>query len=170
MFLEPCCINKQLHELIHRLETGTEHSEWVVTSGDVPMAMMLEAMTCLCTKSDVIIVLVVIEQNTIDKIKWMFTQKNNTVEHVTLVTAGHNSKEIEESFRQLIKEGKITICEYPVAYRAIAFADDKRKVVLHGSIFQENNFSQQLFTVSIAEKDYKILASLVNHHKRFHRC
>lgn len=170
MFLEPCCINTQLNDLVNRLEKGTDKQEWVTTSGDVSMTMMLEAMTYLCSHTEVLIVLVVIEQTTIDKIKWMLTQKNNPIEHITLVTAGHNTKELSTALNEWIKEDRVTLCEYPVAYRAIAFTDEKRKITLHGSIFQENNFSQQLFTISVSDKDYKILASLTNHHKRFHKC
>lgn len=164
MFLEPCCINHQLSTLIPQLEKSPAKSKCVATSGDVHLHQIIEAMCTLCNKPDVTVILVCVEQQTADYLTRLMEKQQ--INHLTIVTADDEKCNLRKTFDKEIKEGKISLCEYPVAYRAIVVADEKKKMILHGSVFQQTNFCQQMFTLSVEPEDYRFFSSLIHHHQR----
>lgn len=166
MILEPCCFNKQLTDVI----ASPREVEHLFVSGGVDLQLMMDYFIRHSPGCDVYLVLVQVSDSTIRTIaKMMEAQINNGTEPLvrsfTLLSQGHQRKEIAEALGKYRQEGRLIVLEDDSAFRCLCVGNEKNSFVLQGSIPQIAGYSTQMMTLTKSRKHYDHVMSVLKHHK-----
>lgn len=166
MILEPCCFNKQLTDVI----ASPREVEHLFVSGGVDLQLMMDYFIRHSPGCDVYLVLVQVSDSTIRTIaKIMEAQINNGTEPLvrsfTLLSQGHQRKEIAEALGKYRQEGRLIVLEDDSAFRCLCVGNEKNSFVLQGSIPQIAGYSTQMMTLTKSRKHYDHVMSVLKHRK-----
>lgn len=170
MYIEPCCYEKQLTELLAAIE-GKGNVAHFFSNSDWDLNALLPFFVYKIPGCDVTLCLVNVEQNVLDTVRKLLVrvvtnpetkQPMNLVNHFTLITQGNNRKEILDYLKG-VSEDRLSVCEDNIGFRCLTCANDQHQYVVNGSLNQRILSSTQLFTMTTGKKLYnevqEVLAS-----------
>jgi len=166
MILEPCCFNKQLTDVI----ASPREVEHLFVSGGVDLQLMMDYFIRHSPGCDVYLVLVQVSDSTIRTIAKMMEAKikkgtEPLVRSFTLLSQGHQRKEIAKALGKYRQEGRLIVLEDDSAFRCLCVGNEKNSFVLQGSIPQIAGYSTQMMTLTKSRKHYDHVMSILKHRK-----
>lgn len=145
MYIEPCCIQKQLPELLKE-EVSHFHSNSDWTINELLLTLLL------CGQVDELtIVMPTVDVQLLRTLSFILDHEE-WVKHLTLITQGDELDEIIAQLQTYVY--RVTIAEDTVCFRSISLKSATKHIVIQGSINLEKSRSMQAFTVTTTEKLY----------------
>lgn len=173
--IEPCCYEKQLTELLSRIEGKTNVAHFYSFS-DWDLSVLLPFFVNRTPGGEVTLSLVQVENATLNTIKRLLDKKIpdeytkesvNLVNHLSLITRGENRQNI---LSVLSGYGdRLSVCEDNIGFRCITCANNKRHFVVQGSINQQTFAATQMYTVTTGKELYEQAQSLLASKARLKR-
>lgn len=160
MYIEPCCYDKQLTELLKEVEGGCNVAHFFSNS-DWDLTQLLPFFAVRTPGGEVTLCLVDVEQNTLDAIRKLMKRtyvdretKENlpVVSHFTLITCGNNRREVLAHLQGIGE--RLTICEDNIGFRCLACGNSSRSFVVQGSINQRISSATQMYTLTTGRHLY----------------
>ena len=161
--IEPCCYSKQLTHNLEECEKGGGVSHFFSFS-DWSIAELVHWTLGSVPGCDAVLCLVQLDPRTIytlsELLSRMYHDRTDgedkyVVKHLTIITQTARTepeaqrREFRAQLGRFIDEGRVTVCEDSVGFRCIAASNDKRHLVIQGSINQCNMEPvTQMFTMT----------------------
>lgn len=145
MYIEPCCIQTQLPQLLKQpVAHFHSNSDW--TASQLLLTLISAEPTDELT--------VILPSVDIEFLRTLaFVMAHLTwVKHLTLITQGAEQEEIKAQLQPYAD--RLTVVEDVVSFRAISLKSNKRYIVLQGSVNLEKSRSMQAFTVTTTQELY----------------
>ena len=176
MYIEPCCYEKQLSELLMGIEGKSDVAHFFSNS-DWDLNDLLPYFVNKVPGCELTLCLVNVEQNVLETLRKLLArmipnpetrQAMNLISHLTLITQGNNRKEVLDYLKNVSDE-RLSVCEDNIGFRCMTCTDGKRHFVLQGSLNQRILSSTQLFTLTTGSKLYKEVQGVLDSKHRVKR-
>lgn len=158
--IEPCCYDKQLTDLLSRIEGKSDVAHFFSNS-DWDLNVLLPYLALRAPASDITLCLVNVEQSVLETVRKLMNRKAVNpvtkepmmmVSHLSLLTRGDNRKEILDSLKGF--GDRLTVSEGRIGFRCIALSNGVRQMVIQGSINQQMHSDTQMYTLTTGEHLY----------------
>lgn len=169
MYIEPCCYNKQLTELLDRIE-GKINAAHFFSNSDWDLTQLLPFFAHRTPGGNVTVCLVYVEKHVLDAIRKLLCstyvdvktkETKYTISQLTLITQGDNRSDVLAYLSGF--EDRVIVCEDNIGFRCIACSNGQRSFVIQGSINQRILTSTQMYTITTGSYLYnqamEVLAS-----------
>lgn len=172
MYIEPCCYNKQLTELLDKIE-GRVNAAHFFSNSDWDLTQLLPFFAHRTPGGNVTVCLVYIEKNVLNVIRKLMCstyvdiktkETKYTVSQLTLITQGDNRRDIL-SYLSGFGE-RIVVCEDNIGFRCIACSNGDRNFVVQGSINQRTSTATQMYTITTSNYLYNQAMSVLGSKRR----
>lgn len=145
MYIEPCCIQKQLPQLLkEEVSHFHSNSDWTVNE------LLLTLISC-GQADELTIVMPTVNVGLLRTITFMLDHVE-WIQHLTLITQGNERDEIKAQLMPYAQ--RVTVVEDTICFRSISMKSSNRYIVIQGSVNLEKSRSMQAFTVTTTEKLY----------------
>lgn len=160
MYIEPCCYEKQLTELLSTIE-GRQNAAHFFSNSDWDLTQLLPFLAARTPGGELTLCLVNVEQNTLDALRKLMNRMvfDNEVgetvhllSRVNLITQGNQRKEVLAYLRGF--GDRLTVCEDNIGFRCLACSNGRRSFVVQGSLNQRQSTATQMFTLTTGTKLY----------------
>ena len=169
--IEPCCWNKQLTEIIERIEGRTNVAHFYSFS-DWGLTVLLPFFAARTPGGDVSVCLVRVTSETLSVIRNLLKQtyvdaatkeQRPLVNRLTLIVSLPTVEEKQEIYNFLGGcDERLVICEDRIGFRALMMSNDTRHFVIQGSINQGKSDYTQMFTLTTGRALYDEAMELIN--------
>lgn len=170
MYIEPCCYEKQLTELLAAIEDKRNTAHFFSNS-DWDLTQLLPFLAARTPGGELTLCLVNVENQTLDTLRKLLVrlvvdtetkQSIHLLSHLTLITQGNQRKEVLAYLRGF--GDRLTVCEDNIGFRCLACSNGRRSFVVQGSLNQRTlSGATQMFTLTTGHKLYneamEVLAS-----------
>ena len=155
LFIEPCCYQRQLSQIIDELEDEDTNRTTATffSSGDWDLSTMLTFMAGQVPESDITLALYTVDTKTLCTIDRLLAtnRENDTplVLHFTLITC--TAKQPLKTIRDNLSrwgDDRITIVQDNTNIRCLTLRNTLRQFVITGSMNQYNRYAKQMYTIS----------------------
>lgn len=166
--IEPCCYEKQLTEMLSKIE-GTTNVAHFYSFSDWDLNVLLPFFAGRTPGGKVTLCLIQVEPVVLQTIRTLMNRKVINpatrksiflVEHFSLITRGDNRADIQSILAEF--GDRVSICEDSIGFRCFTCANDKRQFVVQGSINQHPMTVTQMFTVTTGKELYDQAQALLN--------
>lgn len=155
LFIEPCCYQRQLSQIIAGLESiySYRHSDTFFSSGDWDLSTLLTFMAWQVPESVITLALHTVDQKTLCAIDSLLaTYRTNgklLVKHFTLITctAKQHLKPIRDNLDRW-GEDRLTIVQDNTEIRCLTLCNVQSHFVITGSMNQYTRYAKQMYTIS----------------------
>lgn len=173
--IEPCCYEKQLTEIIHRIQGGCNvahfysNSDWDLTAllpffasrtpgGDITLCMVrLTSETMAAIRN-------LLKRTYVDTIT---KEERQLVSRLTLILSRPTTEERTEMYNILGGcDERLVICEDRIGFRALMMSNGTRHFVIQGSINQGKSDYTQMFTLTTGRALYDEATALIDSKRR----
>ena len=170
--IEPCCYNKQLNEIIDRIEGGVGVSHFYSFS-DWDASALLPFLANHVPGADITICMPEARKTALDAIKQILNatyadsktkETRPLVTSLALITQGENREMVYNILGGC--DERLVICEDHIGFRAIFLNNGTRYFVLQGSINQEKTDATQMYTLTTSKALYSEAISLIDAKRR----
>jgi hypothetical protein len=169
MYIEPCCYDKQLTELLKKIE-GKGNVAHFFSNSDWDLTQLLPFLAYRTPGGEVTICLVYVENNVLDAIRRVLRatyvdtatkETKNYVSHLTLITQGENRSGVLAHLKGF--KDRLSVCEDNIGFRCVTCSNGERSFVVQGSINQRVSSATQMYTITTGSYLYnqtmEVLAS-----------
>lgn len=169
LFIEPCCYQRQLSQIIADLEDEDTNRTTATffSSGDWDLSTLLTFMAGQVPESEITLALYTVDQKTLCAIdRLLATYRDNgkpLIKHFTLITCTvkQHLKPIRDN---LISWGddRLTVVQYNTEIRCLTLRNTQRQFVITGSMNQYPRYAKQMYTISADLLTYKNTQKVLN--------
>lgn len=170
MYIEPCCYEKQLTELLTQIEKKSNAAHFFSNS-DWDLTQLLPFFALRAPGCELTLCLVNIEQNTLDALRKLMNrmvfdhgvgETIRLVSRLTLITQGNQRAETLSHLKGF--GDRVVVCEDNIGFRCLAVGNGQRHFVVQGSLNQRVlTGATQMFTLTTGAALYdsalKVLGS-----------
>ena len=170
--IEPCCYNKQLTEIIERIEGGTNVAHFYSFS-DWDVSAIMPFLANYVAYGEITVCMPEARKSALESIKRLLDQtyvdfktkeSRQLVSRLTLITQGSNRDMIYSILGGC--DNRLVVCEDNIAFRVIFFNNGTRYYVLQGSINQEKSDATQMYTLTTGKAAYTEAIALIDAKRR----
>ena len=171
LFIEPCCYQRQLSQIIAALEDAGSGrtAATFFSSGDWDLSTLLTFMAGQVPESVITLALCTVDQKTlcaIDRLLATYRDNGNPlVNHFTLITctAKQRLKTIRDNLDRW-GDDRLTVVQDNTEIRCLTLRNVSRQFVITGSMNQYPHYAKQMYTISADPLTYsntqKVLDSI----------
>ena len=169
--IEPCCYNKQLTEIIERIEDRTNVAHFYSFS-DWDLTALLPFFAARTPGGDVSVCLVRVTPETLSVIRNLMKQtyvdtatkdQCPLVNRLTLIISQPTVEEKQEIYNILGGcDERLVICEDRIGFRALMMSNGTRHFVIQGSINQGKSDHTQMYTLTTGKALYDEATELID--------
>lgn len=169
--IEPCCYDKQLSEIIHRIEGGCNAAHFYSNS-DWDLTTLLPYFASRTPGGDVTVCMVRLTPETLAAIRNLLKrtyvdtdtkEERQLVSRLTLILSRPTTEERTEMYNFLGGcDERLVVCEDRIGFRALMMSNGKRSFVIQGSINQGKSDHTQMFTLTTGQPLYDEAIALIN--------
>lgn len=161
MYIEPCCYEKQLTELLTEIKGDREVAHFFSNS-DWDLTQLMPFFAARTPGGDVTLCLVDVEQNTLDAIRKLMKrtyidvgtkEELPLVSRFTLITQGNNRREVLAHLQGI--GDRLIVCEDNIGFRCLACGNGHHTFVIQGSLNQRLLSATQMFTITTGLRQYR---------------
>lgn len=158
--IEPCCYEKQLTELLAKIE-GKANVAHFFSNSDWDLNQLLPFFVYRTPGGEVTLCLVSVEQSVLETVRKLLMrmvpdpdtrEPIHLVSHLILITRGDNRKEVLDYLKGF--GDRLTVSEGRIGFRCLACANAKRQFVVQGSLNQKILSDAQMFTLTTGQALY----------------
>lgn len=155
LFIEPCCYQRQLSQIISELESiyTHRHAATFFSSGDWDLSTLLTFMAWQVPDSVITLALHTVDQKTLCTIDSLLAsyRANGTqlVKHFTLITC--TVKQPLNTIRDNLDRwgaDRLTVVQDNTEIRCLTLCNVQSQFVITGSMNQYNRYAKQMYTIS----------------------
>ena len=169
--IEPCCWNKQLTEIIERIEGRTNVAHFYSFS-DWDLTALLPFFAARTPGGDVSVCLVRVTPETLAVIRNLMKQtyvdtvtkeQRQLVNRLTLIVSQPDIDEKAQLYNFLGGcDERLVICEDRIGFRALMMSNGTRHFVIQGSINQGKSDHTQMYTLTTGKVLYDEATELID--------
>ncbi len=168
--IEPCCYNKQLSELIERIEGRTNVAHFFSFS-DWDLSVLLPFFAARTPGGEVTVCMMHLQPETLKAIQNLMKrvyidrdtkEERKLVSHLTLIVAPTDVDEKAQLYNFLGGCERLTLCEDRIGFRTLTMSNGERSFVVQGSINQGKSDYTQMYTVTTGKALYDEAMELIS--------
>lgn len=169
LFIEPCCYQRQLSQIIAELEDEDTKRTTATffSSGDWDLSTLLTFMAGQVPESEITMALYTVDQKTlcaIDRLLATYRENGNPlVNHFTLITC--TAKQPLKTIRDNLSrwgDDRLTVVQDNTHIRCLTLRNTLRQFVITGSMNQYTHYAKQLYTISTDRPTYNATQIVLN--------
>lgn len=159
LFIEPCCYERQLYEIVNTLEGTSRDTATFFSSGDWDLSTLISYFVRITMSCDIILALPVLDAKTLYTIDRLLSAKSlsgqTIVNHIDLITTptANNFKLITDHLGHHSCE-RLNVAADQIAFRCLAVHDDRRQYLITGSMNQQTRYAKHLYTITVNKQTY----------------
>lgn len=155
LFIEPCCYERQLSEIVNMLEDegSSRDTATFFSSGDWDLSTLISYFARITPSCDIILALPVLEAKTLYTLDRLLSAKSpsgqSVVNHIDLITTptANNFKLINDHLGRYSSE-RLIVAADQIAFRCLAVHNYLRQFLITGSMNQQTRYAKQFYTLT----------------------